>query len=106
MFGSILNIKPMLHCANDGKLYVTGKERGRKASIEALVNSIEEKAIDIKNQTVFIVHGDCEEDAIALKEKIMKRYGVKEVVYNYIDPVIAAHAGPGTLAVFFIGKER
>lgn len=106
VFGSILNIKPMLHCANDGKLYVTGKERGRKASIEALVNSIEEKAIDIKNQTVFIVHGDCEEDAIALKEKIMKRYGVKEVVYNYIDPVIAAHAGPGTLAVFFIGKER
>ncbi len=106
VFGSILNIKPMLHCANDGKLYVTGKERGRKASMNALVESIAEKAIDIQNQTVFIVHGDCEEDAISLSNEIKNRYGVKEIVYNYIDPVIAAHAGPGTLAVFFIGKER
>lgn len=106
VFGSILNIKPMLHVANDGKLYVTGKQRGRKASMEALLDSISEKAIDIENQTVFLVHGDCEEDAKYLESQIKKRYGVKEVVYNYIDPVIAAHAGPETLAVFFIGKER
>lgn len=104
--GSILNIKPMLHVADDGKLYVTGKQRGRKASMEALLDSIGEKAIDIENQTVFIVHGDCENDAKYLEDEIKKRYGVKEVVYNYIDPVIAAHAGPETLAIFFIGKQR
>lgn len=106
VLGSILNIKPMLHVADDGKLYVTGKQRGRKASMEALLASIEEKAIDIADQTVFIVHGDCENDAKYLESEIKKRFGVKEVVYNYIDPVIAAHAGPETLAIFFIGKER
>lgn len=106
VFGSLLNIKPMLHVADDGKLYVTGKQRGRKASMEALLDSIKEKAIDIENQPVFLVHGDCEEDAKYLADEIKKRYGVKEVVYNYIDPVIAAHAGPETLAIFFIGKER
>ena len=59
-----------------------------------------------ENQTVFLVHGDCENDAKYLESEIKKRYGVKEVVYNYIDPVIAAHAGPETLAIFFIGKQR
>ena len=106
VFGSILNIKPMLHVADDGKLYVTGKQRGRKASMEALLDSIGEQATDIENQVVFLVHGDCENDAKYLSDEIKKRYGVKEVVYNYIDPVIAAHAGPETLAIFFIGKKR
>ncbi|MBR4072332.1 MAG: DegV family protein [Clostridia bacterium] len=105
-FGSILNIKPMLHVANDGKLYVTGKERGRKASMEKLLEEVKEKAVNIENQPVFIVHGDCENDANYLAEEIKSRFGVKEVVINYIDPVIAAHAGPETLAIFFIGKER
>jgi len=105
-FGSILNIKPMLHVADDGKLYVTGKERGRKASMEKLLDEIKEKAINIENQPVFIVHGDCEADANYLAEEIKSRYSVKNVIINYIDPVIAAHAGPETLAIFFIGKER
>lgn len=106
VFGSILNIKPMLHVSDDGKLYVTGKQRGRKASMEALLDSIGEKATNIENQIVFLVHGDCENDAKYLSDEIKKRYGVKEVVYNYIDPVIAAHAGPETLAIFFIGNKR
>ena len=96
----------MLHVADDGKLYVKGKERGRKASMEKLLDAIKENAVDIENQPVFIVHGDCEEDAKYLESEIKSRYGVKEVVYNYIDPVIAAHAGPETLAIFFIGKKR
>jgi len=105
-FGSILNVKPMLHVADDGKLYVVGKERGRKASMEKLLEAIKEKAVDIEKQTVFIVHGDCEEDAKYLEREIKARFGVKEIVYNYIDPVIAAHSGPETLAVFFIGEKR
>ena len=104
--GTLLNIKPLLHVANDGKLYVTGKARGRKASMEHLITSVGENGIDVENQDIFIVHGDCEEDAKYIGEEVKKRYKVKNVVYNLIDPVIAAHAGPGTLAIFFIGKER
>ncbi len=104
--GTLLGIKPLLHVANDGKLYVTGKARGRNASIEHLIASLGEKGADIENQDIFIVHGDCEEDAKHIGEEVKKRYKVKNVVYNLIDPVIAAHAGPGTLAIFFMGKER
>ena len=106
VFGTLLGIKPLLHVANDGKLYVTGKARGRAAAMEHLIASIGEKGIDVANQDIFIVHGDCEQDAKFIEAEVKKRYGVKNVVYNMIDPVIAAHAGPGTLAVFFIGKER
>lgn len=104
--GSILGIKPLLHVAEDGKLYVTGKARGRKAAMEHLITAVGERGIDVENNDVFIVHGDCEEDAKYVESEVKNRYKVKNVVYNMIDPVIAAHAGPGTLAIFFIGKER
>lgn len=104
--GTLLNVKPILHMADDGKLYITGKVRGRKSSIEQLINSLGEKGTNLENQEIFIVHGDCEDEAVQMGEEIKKRYLVKNVVYNCIDPVIAAHSGPGTLAVFFIGKER
>lgn len=106
VFGTLLGIKPLLHMADDGKLYVTGKARGRAATLEHLIASVGEKGIDIKNQDVFIVHGDCEEEAKHIKNEVKKRYGVKNITINMIDPVIGAHAGPGTLAIFFIGKER
>lgn len=106
VFGTLLGIKPLLHAAEDGKLYVTGKARGRAAALEHLISSLDEKGINIKDQDIFIVHGDCEKDALFVANEIKKRYKVKNIVYNMIDPVIAAHAGPGTLAVFFLGKER
>lgn len=104
--GSLLGIKPLLHMADDGKLYVTGKVRGRKATLEFLADSLGEKGINLKEQEIFIVHGDCLEDAKTLGKMILDKYKVKGITYNILDPVIAAHAGPGTLAVFFIGKER
>ena len=106
VFGSLMNIKPMLHTADDGKLYVTGKVRGRRTSIEKLVEEVEKTGIDMANQVCFISHGDCEADAIALKEAIAARCGTKEFVINPLVPVIAAHSGPGTLAVFFLGEKR
>lgn len=106
VFGTLLGIKPLLHMADDGKLYVTGKARGRAATLEHLISSVGEKGIDIENQDIFVVHGDCEKEATYIGDEIKRRYKVKNVVYNLLDPVIAAHSGPGTLAVFFIGKER
>ncbi len=104
--GSLMGIKPLMHVANDGKLYVTGKARGRKAAINHLIDSVGEKGVDIKNQDIFIVHGDCEAEAKIIGEEVKRRYKVKNIVYNCLDPVIVSHSGPGTLAIFFLGKER
>lgn len=104
--GTLLGIKPLLHNADDGKLYVTGKVRGRAATIQHLVNSLGERGIDIENQDIFIVHGDCAAEAEKMGEEIKRRYNVKNIIYNMLNPVIVAHSGPGTLAVFFLGTER
>ena len=104
--GSLMGIKPLMYVANDGKLYVTGKARGRKAAMNHLIESVGEKGVDIENQDVYIVHGDCEDDAKIIGEEVKKRYGVKNIVYNCLDPVIVSHSGPGTLAIFFLGNER
>ncbi len=104
--GSLLGIKPLMYMADDGKLYVTGKARGRKAAMEHLITSLEKAGDSIKEQDVFIVHGDCEDDAKFVESEVKRRYGVKNVVYNYVDPVIGSHSGPGTLAVFFMANER
>ena len=67
---------------------------------------MEKTAIDPAQQTVFISHGDCLKDAQALAQKVRERLGVKEVLLNPIGPVIGAHSGPGTVALFFLGTKR
>ena len=80
--------------------------RGRKASIKALADEAEKRGIDLKDQTVFISHGDCLEEANFLADIMRSRFGVKKVVISYVGPVIGAHSGPGTIALFFLGTER
>ena len=104
--GSMLQIKPVLHVDNEGHLINIGKARGRQASLKALVDKMEKTAIDPANQVVFISHGDCLEDARTVEKMVKERLGVKEVYINYIGPVIGAHSGPGTLALFYVGSER
>lgn len=104
--GTLLNIKPVLHVDNAGALIPMEKVRGRKKSIKALVDHMEKTAIDPKSQTIFITHGDCIEDVETLKAEITERFGITDFVVNYVDPVIGAHSGPGTLALFFVGTEK
>lgn len=104
--GTLLNIKPVLHVDNAGALIPMEKVRGRKKSIKALVDHMEKTAIDPKGQTIFITHGDCIEDVETLKAEITERFGITDFVVNYVDPVIGAHSGPGTLALFFVGTEK
>ena len=105
--GSLLNIKPVLHMDNAGHLIPMEKVRGRKKSILALVDHMEESALQpIAEQTVFISHGDCEQDAHTLAEEIEKRFGCTDIHINFVDPVIGAHSGPGTLALFFLADKR
>ena len=104
--GSMLQIKPVLHVDNEGHLINIGKARGRQASLKALVDKMEKTAIDPAHQVVFISHGDCLEDAQTVETMVKDRFGVKEVYINYVGPVIGAHSGPGTLALFYVGSER
>jgi DegV family protein with EDD domain len=104
--GSMLHIKPILHVDDSGLLKLVTKVRGRQRSLEFLAGKIDELGVNVKDQTVFISHGDCLEDAEKLKDMIKKRFGVKEIKINTVGTVIGSHAGPGTVALFFIGKKR
>lgn len=105
--GTLLNIKPVLHVDNEGRLIPMEKVRSRKKSLTALLDHMEKTATaPVDQQLVLLNHGDCLEEAEALAEQIKERFGVKEVVINYIDPVIGAHSGPGTMALFFLASER
>lgn len=104
--GSVLNIKPVLHVDNEGKLVPVGKVRGRKKALLELVKAMEEKTQGYETDTVFISHGDCKEDAEFVAEKVRERYRVKTMIINHVGAVIGAHSGPGTLALFFVGSPR
>ena len=105
--GTMLNIKPVMHVNNEGRLIPVEKVRGRKKSLHALVDHMEKTAIQpISEQMVFINHGDCAEDAQLVADEVKSRLGVKDVIINYVDPVVGAHSGPGTMALFFLASER
>ena len=106
LVGTMLQIKPVLHVDNEGKLINVGKARGRKAAINHLLQKAQELGDGFDNSTMFISHGDCVEDAEYLAGQLKEKLGVKEVKIGYIGAVIGSHAGPGTLALFFLGKHR
>lgn len=106
VLGSILQVKPVLHVDNAGHLINMAKVRGRRASLNALADKMAETAINPAEQTIFISHGDCEADAKSLGDILKARLHVKDVIINYVGPVIGAHAGPGVVALFFVGTAR
>ena len=106
VLGTMLQIKPILHVDDNGKLISVSKARGRKASIQALADKVGSDAINPETQTMFISHGDCLEDAEYLAGILKKKYHVPQIHINYVGPVIGSHSGPGTLALFFLGKNR
>ena len=106
LVGTMLQIKPVLHVNSEGRLINVSKARGRKAAIDTLAKKVAELALPGENDTMFISHGDCIEDAEYLAEILKTKHGVKEVVISYVGAVIGSHAGPGTLALFFLGEHR
>lgn len=104
--GTMLKIKPVLHVDEAGHLINRAKVRGRKAAIEALTEKMGELGTPGANDTVFICHGDCLDDAKQLAAMVKEKYGVKKVFIYYVGAVIGSHSGPGTLALFFMGKHR
>lgn len=107
LFGTILGIKPVLHVDDAGRLIPREKVRGRRSSLEALAKHMRETIDPAEGeQTIFISHGDCEQDVKYLIDLIREQIPVKEIKVGYIGPVIGAHSGPGTVAVFYLGTTR
>ena len=106
MVGSLLSIKPVMHVDNEGRLMPVEKARGRKKSLSSLVNKVAEGIVNPEEQVVFISHGDCIDDVEYVKEKLLQKIKVKDIIVNYVGPVIGSHSGPGTVAIFYLGKER
>ena len=106
LVGTMLGIKPVLHVDDEGHLINVAKARGRKASLDMLVQKMEESAIDPEKQVIFISHGDCHNDAKYVADKIRAKFGTKKIEINYVGPVIGGHAGPGVVALFFFGNQR
>ena len=104
--GSLVKIKPILHVNEEGKLIPREKVQGRRKSIRALADKVKQNIVHPEGQLVLISHGDCEAEAQSLADMIKAELPVAEVRLSYIGPIVGAHSGPGTLAVFFMGKGR
>lgn len=103
--GTLLDVKPLLNVDDEGKLSVVKKIRGRRKAIRELLDELH----NIKNpeeQIIFINHGDCLKDAEQLRDLVLKEVQVKDVVINYIGPIIGSHTGPGMLCMVFMGEKR
>ena len=106
VLGSMVQIKPMIHMDNEGKLQVIGKERGRKKSLQKIVERSAEQFKGYENDLIMITHGDCIEDAEYVAELVRKKMGIGNILINNIGTVIGSHTGPGVVAVFCMGSER
>lgn len=104
--GNLLGIKPVLYMDNEGHLIPVSKVRGRRTSIVAMADKYTEKAVDKENGTVFISHGDCLGDAQLLADILKERHGTEVKIITDVGPVIGAHSGPGTIALFFVADAR
>ena len=105
--GNILQFKPILHVDNEGRLVKVGIARGRRKSLEMIADKFGELSIEHpEDATVFISHGDCREDAETVAKQIRDKYKANVQIITHVGAVIGAHAGPGTIALFFLGKER
>lgn len=106
LIGTMLSIKPVMHVDNEGHLIKVGQVRGRKAALKALVDKYSEKALDPEHGLIFICQADCMDDAKRIEEMIQARHNNNVDMIVYTGQVIGAHSGPGTLALFYLGKER
>ena len=104
--GTMLNIKPVLHVDDLGRLIAVEKVKGRARSLKGLVDAVERTAINPAEQTMFISHGDNQADAELVMNMIKERFGTKDFLLHEIGPVIGSHAGPDTIALFFLAKSR
>ena len=106
VLGTLVQIKPIIHMDNNGKLQVIGKERGRKKSLNKIVDMAVEQSKGWDNDIIMITHGDCIEDAEYVAKLVREKMGINNILINNIGTVIGSHTGPGVVAVFCMGNKR
>lgn len=106
VLGTMVQIKPMIHMDNEGKLQVIGKERGRKKALNKIVDMAAEQSSGWDNEIIMITHGDCIKDAEYVADLVRRKMGIDNILIHNIGTVIGSHTGPGVVAVFCMGKER
>ena len=106
VFGTLVQIKPIIHMDDNGKLQVIGKERGRKKSLNKIVDMAVEQSKGWDNDIIMITHGDCIEDAEYVAKLVREKMGIDNILINNIGTVIGSHTGPGVVAVFCMGNKR
>lgn len=108
ILGGMINIKPVLHINDEGKLVPLEKVRGRKKSLAVLLDRMEEQIGSFRDKQIMpsVIHGDCEEDANAVAQQMKERFGFADVHVAQLGPSIGAHSGPGTIALLFMGEKR
>jgi len=106
VLGGMVKIKPMIHMDDQGTLQVIGKERGRRKSLNKIVDTAVEQSKGWENDIIMITHGDCEEDAGYVAELVREKMGIDNILVNNIGTVIGSHTGPGVVAVFCMGQKR
>ena len=104
--GTMVKIKPIIHMDDNGKLQVIGKERGRKKSLNKIVDMAVEQSKGWDNDIIMITHGDCIEDAEYVAVLVREKMGIDNILINNIGTVIGSHTGPGVVAVFCMGNKR
>ena len=104
--GTLVQIKPVIHMDNEGRLQVIGKERGRKKSLNKIVDMAVERFKEWENDIIMITHGDCIEDAEYVAKLVREKMGIDNILINNIGTVIGSHTGPGVVAVFCMGNKR
>ena len=106
VLGTLVQIKPIIHMDDNGKLQVIGKERGRKKSLNKIVDMTVEQSKGWDNDLILITHGDCIEDAEYVAKLVREKMGIDNILINNIGTVIGSHTGPGVVAVFCMGNKR
>lgn len=106
ILGTMINIKPVLHVDDEGHLTSVCNVRGRKKALLKLVDNMSEQMEGFQNDIIFISHGDCLEDAEFVAAQVKERFGIQNILIDYVSPTIGAHSGPGTVALFHLGKNR
>lgn len=106
ILGTLINVKPVLHVDDEGHLTSVCNVRGRKKSLIKLVDNMEAQIEGFQNDIIFISHGDCLEDAEFVAAQVRERFGIENIMINYVSPTIGSHSGPGTVALFHLGRNR
>ncbi len=104
--GNMLDIKPILKGNKDGVIVQFKKIKGRKRSLNAIIDLVVNNIVNPEEQIIGIAHADCYEESLYVMDKIQEKVKVRRFINTSYDYCTGSHVGPGTIALFFMAKDR